>query len=145
MKLAHNIKASVFSYQGEDEQAILEKLLAMFPFEIKKQLKKTKATTHDDLPILIFEVELVKEREVNGFLNFLVEKLSKDQKELLVKQMRTRLDNELNFFLRLDKEKLMNGEYWITDSGNCYHIKILLAAYPKKKEVGEMIIRKIFI
>ena len=145
MKIAHNIKVSVFCKENEDEKVILDNLLALFPFEIKKQLKKTKATSHDELPIMIFEVELVRDREIKEFLDFLKGKLSDEQKELLIKQLNTRLDEELNFFIRLDKEKLFNGEYWITDEGNCYHIKILLAAYPKKREAGEEIIRKVFI
>ena len=100
---------------------------------------------HDERQIQIFEVDLEKDSEIREFLDFLVSKLNSDQKKLLLKQIHSRLDEELNFFLRLDKEKLINGEYWITDSGNCYHIKILLAVYPKKRAKGIEIIRKIFI
>ncbi|MFC1800571.1 RNA-binding domain-containing protein [Nanoarchaeota archaeon] len=144
MKVAHNVKVNVFCHEGEDDCAILGKLLELFPFEIKKQLKKTRTTSHDDRHIDIFEVELIKDKEINAFFEFLVSKLSSEQKELLIKQINTRLDAELNFFLRLDKSKLLGGEYVITDSGNCFHVKILLAAYPKKREAGVELVKGIF-
>ena len=53
-------------------------------------------------------------------------------------------DDDLNFFLRLEKPKLFNHEYWITDSGDCMHIKINLAAFPKKKEKAAPLIKEIF-
>ena len=62
---------------------------------------------------------------------------------MVVKQ-EDRLDEECNFFIRLDKEKLMNGECWITDSGDCYHIKISVAAFPKKKERAKQVVEQIF-
>jgi hypothetical protein len=31
---------------------------------------------------------------------------------------------------------LLNNEYWITDSGNCFHFKFAIAAFPHKREVA---------
>ena len=78
------------------------------------------------------------------FLKVLNEKLSKEQKDMLVMQVDSRLDDELHFFIRLDKEKLMDDEYFITDSGNCFHVRMSIAAYPAKKEIGKKIVQNIF-
>ncbi len=67
----------------------------------------------------------------------LAKALSAEQKELLVRQAESRLDKDLYFYIRLDKSKLIEtGKYWITDDGNCYHIKIALAAFPRKRDVA---------
>jgi RNA binding exosome subunit len=42
------------------------------------------------------------------------------------------------------KQKLLNNELWITDCGECFHIRISIAAFPKKKEVALEVIKKIF-
>ena len=55
----------------------------------------------------------------------------------ILKQIESRLDEELNFFLRLDKEKWVNEkEMKLTDSGKCFHIKISVAAFPKNMDIA---------
>ena len=38
---------------------------------------------------------------------------------------------------------MLNDEYFITESGNCFHFKIGIAAYPHKRDVAEKIVREI--
>lgn len=94
--------------------------------------------------ITIYEMLLTKERHVKAFLDFLNEKLNAEQKELLISQSYSRFDKDLNFFLRLDKDKLNNSQFWITDSGNCYHIRLSIAAYPKNNEKAMETLKDIF-
>ncbi|HHE36835.1 MAG TPA: hypothetical protein ENL16_03405, partial [Candidatus Woesearchaeota archaeon] len=89
------------------------------------------------------EVELKKEKHTNAFLKSLKQKLNSQQKSVLVKQ-ENRLDDECNFFIRLDKHKLLNDEYWITDSGDCYHVRISIAAFPKNKESARKVVEQVF-
>jgi len=71
--------------------------------------------------------------------------LVNEQRELILRQAETRLDREFNFFIRFDKEKLVNeNKYWITDSGNCFHIKMNIACFPRKREQALKIIQNIF-
>jgi len=143
MKQVHNIKVKVFAKE-EDAEAIKEKLLSLFPFELKKQFSDRTAYGFGDKKIKVFEVFLEKQKEVKLFLGFLNEKLSKEQKNMLVMQVDSRLDDEMHFFIRLDKDKLMNDKFFITDSGNCFHVKMSIAAYPAKKEVGSKVVQNIF-
>lgn len=146
MRLANNIKASVFVKLGDDEAAVKKHLLNLFPFNLEEEkivLQRRKAAGFNQKEIIILEVDLKKERHTNAFLNFFKEKLNEQQKEVLVKQ-ENRLDDECNLFIRLDKNKLLNNEYWITDSGDCYHIRISIAAFPKKKEKARQVVEQIF-
>jgi hypothetical protein len=146
MKLAHSIKVSVFIKSEENEVPVREKLLSLFPFNFEEEkliLNRSKAQGFNQRQIIIYEVNLEKERHTNAFLKFLREKLDEQQKEMLMHQ-ENRLDEECNFFLRLDKQSLLNNSINITDCGECFHIRISIAAFPKKKEAALEVVKKIF-
>lgn len=145
-KLAHNIKLSVFVREDEEDSAPVEEaLISLVPFEDleKEKLKvdRTITTGAKDNRIFIISIYLEKNRHINKFLDFFKEKISDYQKKLIIEQAPTRLDEQMNFFIRLDKQKLMKNKEWVlTDSGKCFHIKISVAAYPNKADVGLKII-----
>ena len=146
--LAHNIHITVFCKPEEDTKLIAKKLLFLVPFNLEEQkinLKKTKATGFNEKKITILEIYLEKESHTNLFLNNLIKNLTDEQKSLIKKQADSRLDDELNFFLRLDKNRLINeNKPWLTDNGECFHIKIKIAAFPHKREVALKTLEKIF-
>ena len=150
MKIAHQIKVKVFSYEknNEDEKLVLDKFLQLFPFNLKDEkieLKNTNALGLNEKKITIFEVALTKEKHTNLFLNNLIKNLDEEQKKFILSQLESRLDNNLDFFLRFDKtEYIQNNKLKLTDSGNCFHIKISVAAFPKKREIARKIISQIF-
>lgn len=150
MKSAHKIKIKVFSYEkiDEDEKLILGKFLQFFPFNLKDQkidLKKSEARGFAEKKITIFEVALNKEKHINLFLNNLIQNLDEEQKKLILSQADSRLDDDIDFFLRFDKDEyLNNNKLKLTDSGNCFHIEMSIAAFPKKREIGLEIVRKVF-
>ncbi len=150
MRLAHNIRISVYCKQEEDCEQVKNTLIGLIPFNLEEEkisfkeilVKGENGYEHD---IRIYEVLLTKEKHVKAFLDLLNERLSAEQKELLIKQSYTRFDKELNFFLRIDKERLVKDKiYWITDSGNCFHIRISIAAYPKRYETATAMVKQIF-
>jgi RNA binding exosome subunit len=146
-KLAHNVKLSVFAREGEEDPVKVESAMYdLIPFEDledeKLKIERTIATGAKDNRIFIFQLYLARNSQINRFLDFLKERLSHDQRELLISQAPTRLDEEMQFFIRIDKRKLMEEDrLWITDGGNCYHIKLTIAAYPANKENGLEIIK----
>lgn len=148
MKYAHSIRLNVFSYENEDSKIILESFLKFFPFSLeenKVELKKTTAQGFNESAITIFEVILTKTNLINQFLDFILNNLDKKQKELILKQIESRLDENLDFFIRFDKDEwIKNNKFELTDSGKCFHLKISIAAFPRKREVGLKIIRELF-
>ena len=150
MKIAHQIKIKVFSYEknNEDEKLILDKFLQLFPFNLeyeKVNLKKTYVEGFHGTKITIFEVTLAKERHTNQFIENLTKNLDAEQKKLILPQIESRLDNNLDFFLRFDKkEYLENNKLILTDSGNCFHMKISIATFPKNRELGLNLVKYIF-
>ncbi len=146
MKLAHYVEMRVFSKEGEDEGQIINKIKELFPFDFKEEKIKLDVRTaygFENKKIHILTVSVNKEKQTRAVLENLMSNLSQEQKDLILRQLESRLDEKLHFYLRLDKEKLLNNEYWIIDEGNCFHLTIAIAAYPHKREKAAEIINKI--
>jgi len=148
MKLLNNALLSVFVKAGEDENKITEKLKSFVPLDFEEEklaVKRQTAEGFEDKKMVILEIELEREKHTNAFLKELDSKLESGQKELLIRQAESRLDGEFNFFMRLDKDRLLDeNKYWVTDSGNCFHIKMNIACFPRKRDVALGIIQNIF-
>ena len=147
MKLAHNVKITVFCNPEEDKDVIKAGLFSLVPFNLEEEkieLNETNAKSFNERIIKIFEIGFGKEKHTTLFLKYLNDRLNEQQKELLIRQIKSRLDDHLHFFIRLDKENLLNKKYVITDSGNCFHIKISIAAFPAKKDKGVLVVKEIF-
>jgi len=148
MKLMHSIKLTVFSYEHENSDEILNSILKFFPFNLEEnriKLVKRNATGFGDSKIEIFEVLLIKTSLTNEFLDFILEHLDDVQKGTLIQQAESRLDENLDFFIRFDKDSwVKNEKLELTDSGKCFHLKMSVAAFPTKREVALKIIQDIF-
>ncbi len=148
MKYAHSIKLTVFSYEHENRGLILDALLRLFPFnpeDGKVALKSTYATGFNDKKIEIFEVTLAKENLINQFLKNRLSSMDISQRHQLLGQAESRLDKNLDFFIRFDKDSwIKDGKLILTDSGKCFHLKISIASFPKKMEVALNVIGHLF-
>jgi len=143
MRLANHIAISVFSYQIDDEALVKKTLIDLIPFnpeDEKLQIEQHIASGFGDERIRIFSIDLKKERHTNAFLKTLMSKFSEKQKAILSSQKESRLDEELHFFIRLEKTALEEGKIALTDSGNCYHINISIAAFPAAREIALKVI-----
>ncbi|HSU73122.1 MAG TPA: RNA-binding domain-containing protein, partial [Candidatus Binatia bacterium] len=102
------------------------------------------ATGFNQRTLHIYSLTLMKDRHVNAFMDFLLGKLNNQQKHQLVNEAESRLDAELVFFIRIDKDLWADRVFQLTDSGNCYHLKLSVAAFPRKREVALDIATKVF-
>ena len=150
MKLVHTARLTVYCKDGEACEEIKACLQGLVPLDLEQEKLAVKETIMKgehaaEQDIKIYEIMLSKERHVNKFLAALNQKLSKEQRELLVQQAASRFDEDLNFFIRLDKDKLMHENLCqLTDSGECFHIKLSIAAYPKRYDTALAAVKSIF-
>ncbi|MDP7180185.1 MAG: RNA-binding domain-containing protein [Candidatus Woesearchaeota archaeon] len=148
MKLTHLIRVRVYSKEEDNEEEVLKSFLSLFPFDLeeeKLQTENTVAEGFENRKIRVFELILKRTKHTKEFLDQLLEKLTKEQKQTILDQAESRLDDKLNLFIRLDKSKLIkDNELKLTDSGDCFHIKISIAAFPAKREIAMEIVKKIF-
>ena len=148
MKYAHSIKLNTFSHENENSEKILNSFLKFFPFNLEENkigLKKPNAKGFNESTIAIFEVILTKTKLINQFLDFILDNLDEEQKQTILNQLESRLDENLDFFIRFNKEEWINSnKLELTDSGKCFHLRISIAAFPRKREVALKIMRKLF-
>lgn len=145
MKVVHTIHFRVFcerQEKGEVEKSLYELVLLGNP---KPLIKETVAEGFDEKKIFILEASLEKTTFVNSFLKELKRGLREEDKQLLFHQAEQRVDEDLNFFLRFEKKSWMENERMIlTEKGDCFHLKMNLAAYPKKREKGVLLVKEMF-
>jgi RNA binding exosome subunit len=149
MRYLKSVTLSVFAKSSEEDAAkVKEALVALVPLDFGEEkiaVKEETATGFNEQPIKVYTITLEKESHTNAFLKHLLNRLTKEQKDILISQRESRLDNDLNFFIRLDKDKWMNEQaVEITDSGRCFHIRMLLAAYPARRPDALVLVEKIF-
>ena len=137
MNIAHSVSIRVFCGQEENQEEIINGLKILVPFDFEKEkieLQQQKALGFNDRRIDVFEIVLAKNRHISSFLENMLQKISETDKHLLLRQLDSRVDDKSSFFIRLDKESLAKrSDLLVTDSGNCYHIKIKIAAFPSNK------------
>ena len=146
-KLVHHIVVSVFVHEGEDITSIENKLRELLEGVPKVRIEKEVAEGFLDTAVIkdmtILKAEIKKQKDVNVFIKNLLSNMSQEQLSLLLSQADSRIDDEMRFFMRLDKKRLLQGQYWITDSGDCFHIRMTLAVYPARKELAKGVLEKL--
>lgn len=147
-KLAHRVELSVFIKEEETGalEATTEKLCSFFPLDLDEEKLKLETLTakgFNEHLIIIKKLVLTKWRHVRAVLEHIMGLLSEEQKATLLRQMRSRLDEESHFYIRFDRKALMEkDQLLLTNSGDCFHIKITLAAYPKTEEAALKIVEE---
>ena len=136
--IAHTLVIEIFVTPEENVSAIRDKFIDLFPFDFKEEeinLQEDTATGFSQKKIKIFRVNLSKNRHVKTFLLNMVKNLQNDTKEIILNQAEKRLDENFNFFLRFDKNKLLNENiFQLTEQGDCILIRFKIAAFPKNKK-----------
>jgi RNA binding exosome subunit len=94
--------------------------------------------------IQILTLEFSKEAQTNIFLKNLKELLGHDQYLTILDQKESRLDDELYFYIRLNSSELFEGNAILTDSGDCFHIRLTIAAFPKNRLSALKVVEEIF-
>lgn len=147
MRQLNNVKITVFIKENEDEVAHLNVLKSFVPFEIEKEkisVNRIDAEGVEGNKIVILELFLQKESHTNKFLDHFLSTIGIENRKILFEQRGTRIDEEFNFFVRFEKEALFSGRYELIDGGNCFHVKMNLACFPKKRDAALILIEKIF-
>ncbi|PIN80514.1 hypothetical protein COV11_03845 [Candidatus Woesearchaeota archaeon CG10_big_fil_rev_8_21_14_0_10_30_7] len=148
MKLVHSIEISVFSKPEDDLESVKNGLIQLIPFNLednKIELKETNATSFHEREIKILEVHLQKDKHTTQFINWLVQQLNEHTKQTIITQLESRLDEHLHFYLRFDKNKwITDKQLFLVDHGDCYHLKITFAVFPKKRDLMIKKIKEVF-
>jgi RNA binding exosome subunit len=136
-KLIHSIQIKILEKDENNLDQIRKTLSFIFPVDIKKEKIEIKHEKLDGLQqntIHSISLTTTKERHNKTLSESFLSKITDETKETLLDQIDSRLDEQGNYFIRFDKQSLFKGIFQLTDSGDCFHLKIKIAAFPAKKE-----------
>ncbi len=147
MKLTHNIIISVFVKENDDEEKTTKTMVNLLPSEFEKEkIKVGKETVRIETGVnmKILRIKIIKERQNKQIITKLKEMLGKEQCEMIAED-ESRIDADGMLYIRLDRNELENNnQAKIVDHGECYHIKIMLATFPKTKEKAIAVAKQLF-
>ncbi len=83
-------------------------------------------------PIRILEGKIERNREMDDFF----ERLPKEFKAELLKDLKKRTDDRCNFFFRVDKSRAYQNELVLTEGGNSIRVRARVESYPSKKKTA---------
>ncbi len=145
MRLTHKVIITVYVKEFDDEEETANTLISFLPenFEEEKiKIDEEKVKIDEKTEMSIFRVKTEKERHNKHIIAKLKDILPT---EALEKSIKT-IDDEGYIYIRLDRKALeKDGTAKLVEHGDCYHFKILLAAYPKTKEKAIEVGKKLFL
>lgn len=134
-KKIHHVRLRFLHKVDED---VSKNYQLLMPFT-EKELESISISKEESEGLVVNEVVIKKNRLLNIFLDNLKEVMG-DETKVVVDEAFEFVDNEYHdLYLRLDKDTLK-----LTRSGNCFHIKISVAAFPKNFESTKNKVIEIF-
>ncbi|MBE6520600.1 MAG: exosome protein [Candidatus Methanomethylophilaceae archaeon] len=131
MQLAfHWVRVQVFCYATERQELLEETLAELLGTD--EFTEDVSEGEHGDT-MLILEARLTKQREYNA----LFRKLGSDIREWIKEDVENRVDEDCVFYMRLDKQKAVRGEYEVAHHGDVISITGKIQSHPARKDVAE--------
>ena len=145
-KQIHSIKINVFEKNQDEIETINQVYQYLLPLDFKKEKINI---LHEQLEgfnqkiIYSITLETIKKRHNMMLVEAIFGNLEKNEIKKIYDQIESRLSDEGDFYMRLDKQSLLDKSFIITEDGDCFHIKIKIAGYPAKRKIFITTIKEI--
>ena len=125
----HWIRVQTFCYATERKE-LLEEVMEELLGDAEYSEELTESEHGNTMTIL--EARLTKQKQFRQ----LFEKLGTDIRTWLVDDMENRVDEDCVFYMRLDKQKAVEGVYEIAHHGDVISITGKVQSHPARKEIA---------
>jgi len=125
----HWLRVNVFCYATENEEVIHDAMTELLGTE---EFECDVADSEHGNRILIFSGELSKQKEITPVF----QRLGKELIDELKGSLEERIDEDCVFYLRLDKQELVQGRYRTAHHGDVLSITGKVASHPARKEIA---------
>lgn len=109
---------------------------------IKLQLQEIREGV--DKPFNLLSVSITRKKSVNEVKRAFANNLSASLKKQILETLESRLDDEYRFFLRFDLHEFLKGNLKLIDGGECVHLTLPVACYPKTRTASISSIKDYF-
>ncbi|MDR3075405.1 MAG: exosome protein [Candidatus Methanoplasma sp.] len=125
----HWLRVNIFSYATENEELIhgaMAELLGTDEFDCNI------VDSEHGNRLIVLSSELSKQKDTVSFFR----RLGKDLAEEIIADLDNRIDDDCVFYLRLDKQELVQGRYRIAHHGDVLSVTGKVASHPARKEIA---------
>ena len=131
----HWVRVQTFCYATEKRELLEETMTELLGTdEFEEEISEGE---HGNV-MTILEARLTKQREFNA----LFKKLGPEICGWIVDDIENRIDDDCVFYIRLDKQKAVQGIYEVAHHGDVIAITGKVQAHPAKKEVAVRTLRE---
>ncbi|MDI9395707.1 MAG: RNA-binding protein [Euryarchaeota archaeon] len=146
--MIYHIKMRVIAHATEDSSRV-RKALDFFLSgagvkDWDKLIDEIQAEGHHGNPITILSVQLKKKAECLNFALFVRGNFSEEDVDMLREEMPERLDDDMVFHLRFDKQAAYLQQVKLTNSSDAIIAKVKIETYPKNREKAGAIVEELF-
>ena len=125
----HWVRVQTFCYATEKKELLEETMTELLGTdEFEEEISEGE---HGNV-MTILEARLTKQREFNA----LFRKLGPEICGWIVDDIENRIDDDCVFYIRLDKQKAVQGQYEVAHHGDVIAITGKVQAHPAKKDVA---------
>jgi len=128
-KLSNRVVIEAFCHATEDISKVKQALLNTIPPEIRDKIKLTTENLKGYFgnPIIIIRADIGDSSNASLVVEYLVERLSEDDKQVINDTLDLRIDGSGNLYLRLDKQEAYYGHIRLAPfSDDIIKMKVLL-------------------
>jgi hypothetical protein len=136
-KLIHSVQINVLEKNHEAIQAIKDLYHQLIPLDYSKEdieIDHERLQGFNQKTIHSLTLKTTKHKHNIKLLNTIFTNLPDTSIRRIIDQIESRVNHEGNLYIRLDKSSLLSDTYDLIDHGDCFHIKIKLAAFPANRE-----------
>ena len=130
----HWLRIETFCYATEKEDLVSETFRQIAGTD---EFQTDVSESEHGNQMLILQHMITKQRDMDA----LFQRLGKDLLQNFLDDMENRIDDDCVFYMRLDKQKAVCGEYEISHGGDVISITAKIMAHPAKKEVALNVMR----
>ena len=145
-KQIHSIKINVFEKNQDEIETINQVYQYLLPLDFKKEkinILQEQLEGFNQKIIYSITLETIKKRHNMMLVEVIFGNLEKNEIKKIYDQIESRLSDDGSFYMRLDKQSLLDKSFILTEDGDCFHIKIKTAGYPAKRQIFITTIKKI--
>lgn len=130
-----SVEIRVISHATEDVNKVLESVRNVLTDEVYKEVNfsEEKLEGHHGNPIILIKTKVYSKSYARKIICNIFSKLEDFDRNFLLKKVEESIDEDGNFYLRLDKQAAYHGMLRISSS-DPIHLKIKLAIPRKQKE-----------
>ncbi len=92
--------------------------------------------------IIIIERKISKSSECIKFMDFFVSNINIEDIKLVRSEINKRIDGNLNFYLRFDKQEAFMNKLKLTNKEDAIFVKIKLKTYPKSVHAASLLLEE---